>query len=101
MLQDSSKEHVEVLHDGPGLCPDCLDRYITGRGGGKVQLERRDGRWVCPRSGPSLAQEFGRDVAVLGWGASAVGPPAVTFAAGGWGLAKLLERWRARKRRTS
>lgn len=93
MLQDPTKEHVEVLHDGPGLCPDCLDRYITGRGGGKVQL--------CPRSGPSLAQEFGRDVAVLGWGASAVGLPAATFAAGGWGLAKLLERWRARKRRTS
>src|SRR5262245_20194345 len=36
MLQDPAKEHVEVLHDRPGLCPECLDRYITARGGGKV-----------------------------------------------------------------
>ncbi len=51
-------EHVEVPHDKAGLCPDCLDREITGRGGGKVQLVERHGKWVCPRSGPSLAQQY-------------------------------------------
>ncbi len=64
MLQDPAKEHVEVLHDRPGFCPECLERYITARGGGKVQLVARDGKWVCPRSGKTLAQEFGPDTSV-------------------------------------
>jgi hypothetical protein len=54
-------EHVEVLNDKPGLCPDCLSREIDGRGGGKVQLVARDGKWVCPRSGPSLAQQYAKE----------------------------------------
>jgi len=49
--------HVEVAYDKPGLCPECLNLEITGRGGGKVHLIERNSKWVCPRSGPSLAQE--------------------------------------------
>lgn len=54
--------HSIVRHDQPGLCPECLDREITGReGGAKVQLVERDGKWVCPRSGPSYAEQLGAD----------------------------------------
>jgi len=45
--------HVAVPHDRPGLCAECLNLWITGRGGGKVQLIERDGKWFCPKSGPS------------------------------------------------
>jgi hypothetical protein len=50
-------DHVEVLHDKSGLCPECLNLEITGRGGGKVQLVERDGKWICPRGGPSLLEQ--------------------------------------------
>ena len=45
-------EHVEVPHDKAGLCPDCLDREITGRGGGKVQLVERHGKMGLPSEWP-------------------------------------------------
>jgi|SRR5215470_19377492 len=100
MLQDPAKEHVEVLHDRPGLCPDCLDRYITGRGGGKIELVARDGKWVCPRSGKSLAQEYGDDVGTLASGLGAVpvfAVPTMAFGIGlGTWLGKLL-RWKRRR----
>jgi hypothetical protein len=54
--------HSEAKHDHPGLCPDCLNREITGRAGwAKVQFVERDGKWVCPRSGPSYAEQLGPD----------------------------------------
>jgi len=90
-------EHVEVLHDKPGLCPDCLNLEITGRGGGKVQLVERDGKWVCPRSGPSLAKQY----AAEGLQIPAVAPVGMwmlpTFAftlGGGW----LFRNWLRRRK---
>ena len=54
-------EHVEVPYEKPGLCPECLNLEITGRGGGRVQLVERDGKWMYPRSGPSLAQQHAKE----------------------------------------
>lgn len=54
-------EHVEVPYEHPGLCPECLNLEITGRGGGQAQLLERDGKWICPRSGPSLVQQYAKE----------------------------------------
>jgi hypothetical protein len=87
-------EHVEVLHDKSGLCPDCLNLEITGRGGGKVQLVERDGKWVCPRGGPSLAKQFASEgvsvpaVAPSGW----LMPTFALTLGGAWLLRNLYRR---------
>ncbi len=101
MLQDPAKEHVEVLHDRPGFCPECLERYVTARGGGKVQLVARDGKWVCPRSGKSLAQEFGPDTSVLaaGVGTFPVLPTLAVTLGGSWLISRLWRRWKSRGQR--
>ena len=54
-------EHVEVPYEDPGLCPECLNLETTGRGGEQVQLLERDGKWICPRSGPSLVQQYAKE----------------------------------------
>src|SRR5712691_3224109 len=92
-------DHVEVPYDKPGLCPECLDLWIDGRGGGKVQLVERDGKWVCPRGGASLVQQFGPDGART---LSAVGAlvvlPTISLSLGaGWWLTNIFGRWRRRK----
>ena len=88
--------HSEVPHDKPGLCPDCLNRWIDGRGGGKVQLVERDGKWVCPKSGPSLAKQLGSDgIRMLGAGLAL---PTISLNVGvGWWLTNVFHRWWQRK----
>jgi hypothetical protein len=94
-------EHVEVPYEKPGLCPECLNLQITGRGGGQVQLLERDGKWVCPRSGPSLTQQYAREgvdpAAAFGVGMGIGWMVFPTFAfsvGGGW----LLWNWLRRKK---
>src|SRR5262249_52015259 len=74
------------------------NRYVTGRGGGKIELVDRGGKWVCPRSGPSLAREFGEDVGTLAAGMGAMpvlALPTPRFTVGGgWLLGRLLRCWR-------
>jgi hypothetical protein len=94
-------EHVEVVYDKPGLCPECLNLEITGRGGGQVQLVERDGKWVCPRSGPSLAQQYANEgvspSAAFGIGIG-VGSTAFRTVAFGVGSGWLLWNWFRRKK---
>jgi hypothetical protein len=80
-------EHVEVPYEHPG------------RGGGQVQLLERDGKWLCPRSGPSLVQQYAKE-GVNAAGAFGVGLgvgwmvfPTFAFGVGsGWFLWNWLRR---------
>lgn len=92
-MLDPAREHVEVLHDTPGLCPECLERYVTGRRGGKVHLVERDREWVCPRSGPSVGQELGPDTRRLAAGILPF-PTLGSTLAGGWLIGDLHRKWR-------
>src|SRR5438067_7258758 len=94
-------EHVEVPYEKPGLCPECLNLEITGRGGGQVHLIERDAKWICPRSSPSLAQQYLKEGVnpALAFGGEAgtswMMLPTLAFSVGsGW----LLWNWLRRKR---
>ena len=94
-------EHAEVAYDKPGLCPECLNLEITGRGGGQVQLIEREGKWICPRSGPSLAQQYAREGVSpgaafgIGMGIPSLVFPTIAFGVGsGW----LFWNWFRRKK---
>jgi hypothetical protein len=90
-------DHVAVPYDKPGLCPECLNLWSTGRGGGKVQLVERDGKWFCPRGGPSLVEQLGPDdlktTANLGTAMSPFALPTIALGVGGgWWLSRFLRR---------
>jgi hypothetical protein len=59
---EAGKMHAQVHCERAGLCPTCLERYTTGRGGAKTQLveEERDGvktgSWICPHGRPSYPE---------------------------------------------
>ena len=65
-LKDFGKKHSQVHLDTPGLCPLCLELYITGRSGGaRTQLVeevvdgKKTGKWTCPDGGRSYAEQLG------------------------------------------
>jgi hypothetical protein len=64
-LKDFGKKHAQVCLDAPGLCPRCLERYVSGRkGGAKTQLVEeivdgaKTGKWICPDGGRPFAKQI-------------------------------------------
>jgi hypothetical protein len=64
------KKHAQVHLDVPGLCPSCLELYISGRAGGartklleEVVDGKKTGKWICPDGGLPYNKQFPDDAA--------------------------------------
>jgi hypothetical protein len=66
-FMEPGKRHSQIRQDAPGLCPLCLELYISGRdGGSKTELVEeavdgaKTGKWICPYGGRSYVEQGGR-----------------------------------------
>ena len=64
------KKHAQVHLDAPGLCPSCLELYITGRSGGarthlieEIVDGKKTGKWICPDGGRPNNKQYPDDAA--------------------------------------